>query len=361
MPRCDVCETNLPNAYHGLGYFNHGSSWACEPCRGVMRKENKGHECLLCRWRPASDGAYERVVCEECTTYRTGRGQEAGYTKTDCGSCGNYLTAYQLMRCGFCGESMCEECPGDTQACVGCSNEAEEFGAEGCDDCAEMKDILTDAYVYLTHEGLPCERCGSTEMSQMDTTTDHYNMMIDKMEWYSAEEFGAERLPYAQGYKTPIELRQENHRLRQELLQCREALTRIEHITEQEDVSDAALGYIHNVCETVLKDKRPAHTNIPDFDAESFGADFTYQDISALREHIDMPPESFSRDDSFDEERWRRVEQKRKGMLPRRKGIEAHRHQVIKNLPPEFRMFQLGLIGLLATVITVTQLRNGNK
>ena len=61
----------------------------------------------------------------------------------------------------------------------------------------------------------------------------------------------------------------------QELLQCREALSRIEHITEgfPMDVSDAAIAYIHNVCETVLKGERPAHTNIPDFDAESFGAD----------------------------------------------------------------------------------------
>ena len=54
-----------------------------------------------------------------------------------------------------------------------------------------------------------------------------------------------------------------------ELLQCREALSRIEHITEQEKVSEKAIGYIHNVCETVLKDKRPKHTNIPSFDAES--------------------------------------------------------------------------------------------
>jgi len=61
----------------------------------------------------------------------------------------------------------------------------------------------------------------------------------------------------------------------QELLQCREALSRIEHITEHRgyDLSDEAIRYIHNICETVLKDKRPAHTDIPNFDAESFEAD----------------------------------------------------------------------------------------
>ena len=114
------------------GWFNRGSSWACQPCQEKMKKENKGGECLLCRWREANEGQYESVVCDVCARYRTGRGQEAAYTKTDCGSCGNYLYANELMRCSGCGDSMCEECPGDTQYCVGCADDynAESFGAE---------------------------------------------------------------------------------------------------------------------------------------------------------------------------------------------------------------------------------------
>ena len=155
MPRCSVCETNLPNAYGGLGYFNNGSSWACEPCRDVMRKENKGQECLMCRWRVADTGSYESVVCSECSQHRTGRGQESNYTMTDCGSCGNELISVELMRCSGCGDSMCGECPGDSQYCVGCDTEynADGFGAE--DKHHKLSAKAKSAYVFPKTQKYP--------------------------------------------------------------------------------------------------------------------------------------------------------------------------------------------------------------
>ena len=120
-PYSDVACSKCGEKTNRGDWFNGGTSWACQPCQEKMKRENKGGECLLCKWREATEGEYERVVCVECSRYRTGRGQEEGYTEIDCGSCGNSLTATELMRCGGCGESMCGECPGDTQDCVGCA------------------------------------------------------------------------------------------------------------------------------------------------------------------------------------------------------------------------------------------------
>lgn len=88
--------------------------------------------CLGCYEKPATIGAYQKVICEDCYSQRTGRGQEAKPRKVDCGSCGEEnISSYDLMRCAACGDSMCESCPGDGQLCRGCDGErGKYFGAE---------------------------------------------------------------------------------------------------------------------------------------------------------------------------------------------------------------------------------------
>ena len=117
-------------------------------------RESKGHMnfaetfeadkydvCLVCYDRPATTGSYERVVCDECATYRTGMGQVEDYTRVDCGSCGaGDILAIEMMRCRNCYDSMCSECPGDSAYCISCYEEhgAETFDVE-FDDWAEQE------------------------------------------------------------------------------------------------------------------------------------------------------------------------------------------------------------------------------
>ena len=89
-------------------------------------------KCLVCYEKPATEGQYQRVVCADCN--QTTQGIHGGYKKTECGSCGeDDIYAYELMRCDKCGDSMCSECPGDKQLCVGCDKGygAESFHSEG--------------------------------------------------------------------------------------------------------------------------------------------------------------------------------------------------------------------------------------
>ena len=103
-------------------------------CKGAETFEaDKYDVCLVCYDRPATTGSYERVVCDECETYRTGMGQSVGYTRVDCGSCGaGDILAIEMMRCSNCYDSMCSECPGEKQLCVGCDDgkNAETFEAD---------------------------------------------------------------------------------------------------------------------------------------------------------------------------------------------------------------------------------------
>ena len=123
--------------------------------------------------------------------------------------------------------------------------QAESFEALTADPNEEgwlICDSCNDGYNVVT-----CDDCGESWCDDCDTKDGYHKCNIKDAEsfWDTVSN------------------------CKQELLQCREALSRIEHITEQKDVSDGAIGYIHAVCETVLKDKRPSITNIPHFDAES--------------------------------------------------------------------------------------------
>lgn len=138
----------------------------------------------------------------------------------------------------------------------------------------------------------------------------------------------------------------------QELLQCREALSRIEHITEHRgyDLSDEAIRYIHNICETVLKDKRPAHTDIPNFDAEEFESEFSKGEMLNLKKYIDYPISWINKQIAPSNERKaRKFEQKERGQIPTKREPEDFRQSI--KTPTWFKAVQLGLIASVVGVM----------
>lgn len=194
--------------------------------------------CLVCYERPATTGAYQRVICDECYSRRTGRGQESEPRVVDCGSCGEEgISSYYLMRCDACGDSMCESCPGEKQLCVGCDGRrnAESFDAEGRkvrtmsgkphtprklrkdqnikpEEARMRKQMKAEEYfdcgcVYEEMaEGAMCESCGHTtciDCSQNINTTDANYKNWRCYEGYGcnkdAEGFEAESTPFAEG------------------------------------------------------------------------------------------------------------------------------------------------------------------
>ena len=88
------------------------------------------------------------------------------------------------------------------------------------------------------------------------------------------------------------------------------------------------------------------------YEAQEFESEFTHQDMLALRKHIDMPPESYSKNEGFQEKRWRRYNQKQKGMIPMAKSPDAMRREVVKNLPKEFKIAQYSVVALFAGLIS---------
>lgn len=80
------------------------------------------NSCVVCGDKEATTGYNERVVCEDCARpRRTGAHGRNEPAMIDCGSCGaENKSIMELMRCNGCGESLCDECPGDEALCVGC-------------------------------------------------------------------------------------------------------------------------------------------------------------------------------------------------------------------------------------------------
>lgn len=206
------------NYGYGAEEFNAEGLYECSECKhwnrnpvaGITKCKKCGHGsfnqvkraetfnseklldvCLVCYERPATTGSYERVVCDECATYRTGRGQERRYTKTDCGSCGaTDILAIELMRCNDCSDSMCSECPGDSAYCAGCykQHRAENFDEaiqEMDREYAEMgiTSDATDLYYELV------QQYGEDKKEQIKRDLESF-YQIDLI--LDAETFGAE-------------------------------------------------------------------------------------------------------------------------------------------------------------------------
>ena len=194
---------------------------------------------------------------------------------------------------------------------------------------------------------IECESCGVRGKGETNLSYDTApNREHNRIWWedigFEAETFGAES------------------NCEQELLQCREALSRIEHITEQKDISDAAIGYIHNVCETVLKNKRPAHTNIPDFDAESFESEFSKGDMLNLKKYIDYPISWINKHIApSDERKARKFDQKERGQIPTKKEPEDFRQSI--KTPLWFKAVQLGILASVVGIISFKDISNNSS
>jgi len=95
--------------------------------------------------------------------------------------------------------------------------------------------------------------------------------------------------------------------------------------------------------------------------AEGFDAEFTNQEEAALRKYIDIPPTNMSSDKGFSEQKWRKFNQKTKGMIPTELSIDSMRRKVKQDMPTGFKVVQLAIIGAVAGWATYTATKNDNK
>ena len=149
--------------------------------------------------------------------------------------------------------------------------EAEKWADSMRVSMEELEKVSFDAQYVIVHGEDGRRKAHKTGFEERDGFTPQYieRTMTEQLGDYVPSDSAIENV----AFENHAENFEAESNCEQELLQCREALSRIEHITEQKVVSDSAIGYIHNLCQTVLKDVRPKHTNIPNFDAESFDAE----------------------------------------------------------------------------------------
>lgn len=86
-----------------------------------------------------------------------------------------------------------------------------------------------------------------------------------------------------------------------------------------------------------------------DYDAEEFDSEFTQKDISSLSKFVNLPPQNITGETA--EKKYRKYQQKLKGMIPAHKSVESMRRKVVQDAPTIFKVVQFAIIGGFAGLI----------